>query len=139
MFKRLAHICIGATDLQATSDFYCDILGLKKQFKFDRDGEIIGFYLFIGETTFIEVFADSTSPAREQGQLLLKHFCLEVNDMDEVITTIRAKGGEITDKKFGIDNAWQAWLTDPSGVEIELHQYTSESSHFTGQDCVVDW
>ena len=34
--------------------------------------------------------------------------------------------------KLGGDGAWQAWITDPSGVRIELMQYSEDSSQFSG-------
>jgi len=70
---------------------------------------------------------------------IIRHLCLEVEDLDATIAEIRMNDWEITDKKFGCDNSWQAWITDPSGVEIELMQYTEESSQFTGKPCDVDW
>ena len=36
-------------------------------------------------------------------------------------------GVTVTDKKLGSDNSWQAWLSDPDGNRIELHQYTAQS------------
>ena len=137
MIKQLAHVCIGAKNLAETERFYCDLLGLEKKFVFDKAGEAIGFYLALGGNSFIEVFVDSEASAGQR--LMLKHFCLEVEDIDAVIRAVRDKGWTISDKQFGADNAWQAWITDPNGVAIELHQYTAESSQFTGQDCVVDW
>jgi lactoylglutathione lyase/glyoxylase I family protein len=137
MIKQLAHVCIGAKNLAETEQFYCDVLGLEKKFVFDKAGEAIGFYLALGGNSFIEVFVDSEESDGQRP--LLKHFCLEVGDIDTVINTVRSKGWAISDKKFGLDNAWQAWITDPSGVAIELHQYTPESSQFTGRDCLVDW
>ncbi|QPC84378.1 VOC family protein [Phototrophicus methaneseepsis] len=137
MFKRLAHVNIGATDLAASEHFYCDILGMKKAFDFTRNGEKFGFYVEAGDTTFIEVFIQNEPPV--EGNTLLKHLCLEVEDLDSVIETIRSRGWEVTDKKFGADKAWQAWITDPSGVRIELMQYTEGSFQFTGETCIVNW
>ena len=62
-----------------------------------------------------------------------------MDDLDEVIRLVRGRGWPISDKKLGCDNAWQSWITDPNGVQIELHQYTPQSSHFTGEPCIVDW
>lgn len=135
MIKRLAHVNIGSHDLAASERFYCDILGLKKAFEFERGGEVIGFYVAVGETTFIEIFRhdDPTDCTRP----IIPHLCLEVEDIDAVIADVRAKDWEITDKKWGADNAWQAWITDPGGVSIELMEYTPESTQFTGETCVL--
>jgi catechol 2,3-dioxygenase-like lactoylglutathione lyase family enzyme len=137
MIKKLAHINIGSYDLKASEDFYCGVLGLEKTFDFIKDGEPFGFYAGAGEMTFVEVFIeDETKPAPTN---LLHHLCLEVEDLDAAIDEVRAKGWEISDKQLGGDNSWQAWISDPSGVPIELMQYTKESSQFTGKPCIVDW
>jgi catechol 2,3-dioxygenase-like lactoylglutathione lyase family enzyme len=137
MIKRLAHINIGSYDLKASEDFYCNILGLEKIFEFIKDGELFGFYAGTGNTTFVEVFLQDE--VRESSSSLLHHLCLEVEDLEAAILEIRAKGWEISDKIMGGDNSWQAWISDPSGVQIELMQYTNESSQFTGKPVDVDW
>ena len=137
MIKQLAHINIGSNDLSASENFYCNVLGMEKTFEFIKDGELYGFYAGVGNTTYVEVFIEEN----EIGDMptIIRHLCLEVEDLDATIAEIRMNDWEITDKKFGCDNSWQAWITDPSGVEIELMQYTEESSQFTGKPCDVDW
>lgn len=137
MIKQLAHISISSYDLSASEHFYCDILEMEKTFEFVKDGELYGFYAGAGQTTFVEVFIKENKLDRTPS--IMRHMCLEVDDLDETITQIREKGWEVTEKTFGCDNSWQAWITDPSGVQIELMQYTNESSQFTGKPCDVDW
>lgn len=137
MFKRLAHVNVGSYNLAESERFYCEILGMKKAFDFVKDDAPFGFYVSAGETTFIEVFIHS--PETDCKRPLINHLCLEVEDLDAVIATIRGKGWEVTDKKLGVDQSWQAWITDPSGVRIELMQYTADSSQYTGKTCVANW
>ncbi|MCA9914993.1 MAG: VOC family protein, partial [Anaerolineae bacterium] len=118
-------------------NFYCNILGMKKGFEFIKDGQPFGFYVEAGGTTFIEVFQQGEEANYERP--IIKHLCLEVADIDAVIASVRSKGYEITDKKFAGDNSYQCWITDPSGVSIELMQYTEESSQLTGNPVNVDW
>ncbi len=137
MIKQLAHINIGAYDLAEAEHFYCGVLGMEKVFEFIKDGELYGFYAGAGNTTFVEVFIEENEIGDQPS--LLRHLCLEVDDLDATIAEIRDRGWSISDKSFGGDNSWQAWITDPSGVQIELMQYTPESSQFTGEPCEVDW
>jgi catechol 2,3-dioxygenase-like lactoylglutathione lyase family enzyme len=137
MLKQLAHVCIMSTDLEATERFYCDLFGLKKSFVFYKGDEVFGFYLGLENRTFIEVFFNGNTAVQDNTPI--NHLCLEVADLDAVIAHVRANHYEITDKKKGCDNTWQAWLNDPSGVRIELFEYTAVSSQFNGQDCQVDW
>lgn len=136
MIKRFAHVCIGATDLAESERFYVEKLGLGKAFDFVRGGRQFGFYVKVGETTFVEVFAQNEAPNLERP--LIKHFCLEVDDLDATIAKLQAAGVEVSPKKWGADRAWQAWITDPSGVRIELMQYTDNSAQFTGEAVVLD-
>jgi catechol 2,3-dioxygenase-like lactoylglutathione lyase family enzyme len=136
MIKQLAHICIGATDLAHSERFYVELLGLRKAFDFIRGGRQIGFYAHAGEGAFLEVFAQDEAP--NLGRPLLKHFCLEVEDIDAAIAKLEGAAVEVSPKKWGADRAWQAWITDPSGVRIELMQYTPDSSQFSGEPVVLD-
>lgn len=136
MIKRLAHICIGAADLERSERFYVDLLGMEVAFAFMRGGERIGFYLRAGSTTFIEVFAERER--RMDDAAGLKHFCLEVEDIDALIEKLNAQGVAVSEKKLGADKAWQAWTTDPSGLRIELMQYTKSSAQFTGEAVLLN-
>lgn len=137
IITRLAHINILAHDLAAAEQFYCGVLGMERGFDFIKNGELYGFYAKAGNDTYIEVFRAESEI--DNSRPLMKHICLEVEDIDAAIANIRAKGWPIGDKKLGGDNAWQAWLADPSGIPIEIMQYTPESSHFTGVPCPVTW
>jgi len=131
MITRLAHVCIGATDLAETERFYVESLGMELAFEFFREDQRIGFYLNAGGGTFIEVFVESEDPNFERP--IIRHFCLEVADLAAVIADLQRKGVAVSPRKLGADGAWQAWITDPSGVRIELMQYGDNSSQFSGR------
>ena len=137
MITQLAHVCIGAKALDEAKRFYCDGLGMTKKFDFIKDGELFGFYLEVGRNTFVEVFQVDSNMAA--GKSLVQHFCLEVDDIDAMGRHMRSQGWEVTEKKMGADNTWQIWLTDPSGIRLELHQYTDKSCQYTGAECLVNW
>jgi catechol 2,3-dioxygenase-like lactoylglutathione lyase family enzyme len=134
MIKQLAHICIHTEDLEATERFYTKALGMTKGFKFVRKDRPFGYYLKFGNDTFLEVFEGKPG---EVGNI--NHLAIEVDDIDATIDQIREAGGEVGDKKIGADHSWQAWLNDPNGIRIELHEYTEESMQLRGGTCVVDW
>ena len=136
MIKSLAHVCLAAKDLAATEHFYRNVLGLEKQFNFLRDGQIAGFYFKVAEGNFIEVFRQDEIHAH--AGCPISHMCLEVDDIDAVAARLKSSGYEATSKKLGCDRSWQIWTTDPSGVRIEFHQYTADSTQITGKDCIID-
>ena len=133
----IAHLCITSTDLKRTSDFYCGVLGLQKKFAFKngQDKEI-GYYLTVGPNNFIEVFARGKDQPAPRA---VDHICLQVDKIDAIAESCRARGVAITPKTMGCDGSWQAWLEDPDGVRIELHEYTDKSCQLTGRDCMVNW
>ncbi|MCY3832225.1 MAG: VOC family protein [Chloroflexi bacterium] len=136
MITRLAHVCIGATDLAATERFYVDSLGMAVAFEFFRGDQRIGFYLKAGDSTFIEVFAERENPNFERP--IIKHFCLQVEDLGAAVGKLQRAGVDVSAMKLGGDGAWQAWITDPSGVRIELMQYGDDSSQFSGEKVTLD-
>ncbi len=135
--KQIAHACMMTHDLAASEHFYCDVLGLNKAFIFNKGGKKIGLYIEAGARTWIEIFIHSEAPFPSLGAI--NHFCFEVTSIDQAIALIRAKGVNITDKKYGVDDTWQAWINGPSGERIELFEYTAKSAQFVGGDRVADW
>ena len=125
MITGIAHTCYVVSDLQAAINFY-EKLGCKVAFEFTRDtGERFGVYLHVGRRNFIELFVGQPQPCEHKSSY--QHICLEVDDLDATIEQLAAAGVEATGKKLGSDRSWQAWLTDPDGNRIELHQYTPDS------------
>ncbi len=122
----LAHVCFTVSDLERSLDFYCGQLGMTPGFEFRRpDGTLYGQYIHIGGRSFLELFTGELSePA--QGQAY-RHLCLEVPDIERAVAAFRERDVEVDDIKLGGDRSYQAWLTDPDGNRIELHQYTPES------------
>ena len=134
MIKQLAHVCINTNDLDATSRFYFEGLGLEQGYEFIKNNERFGYYIKLGNDTFIEVFTGEPGCAGN-----ISHFAIEVDDINGVITRLRQHGYEVGDSSLGGDHSWQAWTTDPNGVRIEFHQYTEKSFQLTGGICAVDW
>lgn len=137
LVRQIAHTCMMTHDLEASEHFYCEVLGLTKAFDFVKEGKRIGFYVEAGARTWIEFFQHKDAPFPSLGAI--NHFCLEVNSIDEAIKVIRSKGIDITDKKYGVDDTWQAWTKGPSGERIELFEYTEKSAQFVGGDRTPDW
>jgi len=133
--SRLAHVCIQSSDLQATEAFY-RILGLQRRFDFrNLEGELVGFYLAFGNQSFIEVIKTS----QPGGRGIIKHFAIEVEDIDVAYAQLRKHGIEVTEKKLEKDHEWMITCSDPNGIFIELQQYTEKSMQLVGGVCEVDY
>lgn len=136
MIKRLAHVCIHASDLNKTVDFYHGKIGLPIVFRFHREGVLMGVYFALGHQTYLEAFE---KPDLEVVNTGISHFCLEVDDIDGFIREVTSHGVECTEKKLGCDQSWQTWLQDPDGNRFEIHQYTDASAQLNGGIVNVDW
>ncbi len=139
LVKQVAHTCIYARNLDAVEKFYTEICGISPKFDFNRGEQRIGFYLDFGNRTFVEVFLKGETRFEESNQI--NHLCFETDDIDAFMANAQAKGVAVTPKKLGVDHTWQCWLADPSGVKLEIFQYTDKSMQFgaDGVVCQVDW
>jgi len=134
MASQLAHICIHSSDLEETARFYFEALGFEKGFEFIKDGALFGYYIQLGNNTFIEVFQGDPG-----GVGNINHIAIQTDDIDAVIERVKEHGYDIGEKSLGADHSWQVWTADPGGVRIEFHQYTPESMQLIGGTCPVDW
>ena len=126
MITGMAHVCFTVADLERSVTFYCDTLGLKPAFEFlNEQGRRYGQYIHVGERNFVELFEGQLGELADDQPF--RHICLEVDDIEGTVATLRARGLEVTDVKLGKDNSYQAWISDPDGNRIELHGYTPQS------------
>jgi len=136
MFKRIAHVCLNVRNLSQSLDFYTR-LGLEPVFRFTRKGGPFGVYLKLAEASFIEIFEDAKLETPVNTGLV--HFCLETENLDDLMADLRTRDIDFSEKKLGCDNTWQIWLKDPDGNAFEVHQYTPKSMQFTGGTVEADW
>ncbi len=126
MISGVSHACFVVADLERSLDFYRDRLGMPVAFEFrSPEGRLTGVYLHVGARTFIELFEGKPEATPQSASY--KHICLEVDEIEATVAELTGRGVEVTGKKLGSDNSWQAWLTDPDGNRIELHAFTDES------------
>lgn len=107
------HVAINVTDIGESVAFYTEVLGLT--LRADRpDLAISGAWLDAGGQ---QVHFVQAPVPRNLGQ----HFALRVDDLNGVIAELRARGVEVSDAG-AVGESRQAFLLDPSGNAIELHQ-----------------
>ena len=107
------HVSINVRDSTESVVFYTEVLGLAT--RTDRpDFAIGGAWLDIGDQQVHLIEADVPD---NRGQ----HFAIRVDDLDGTIAELRGRGVEVGDPS-SVGTARQAFLTDPSGNLIELHE-----------------
>lgn len=107
------HVSINVEDVEEAVAFYTGLLGL--ELREDRpDFGFPGAWLDAGGQQ-VHLIAGATPPARGQ------HFALRVADLAEAVTKLRSQGVEVSDPT-PVGGSLQAFLDDPSGNQVELHQ-----------------
>jgi glyoxylase I family protein len=107
------HVSINVADVEASTAFYVERLGLAR--RDDRpDFGFGGAWLDAGGQ---QVHLIEAPLPTDQGQ----HFALQVADLDATVAELRAAGLEVSDAS-PVGTGRQAFLHDPAGNLVELHQ-----------------
>jgi lactoylglutathione lyase len=126
----LAHVALRVKEFDRALDFYVSKLGLAEMMRMSHaDGSPWIIYLRISDTQFIELFDKGEGErAPERERLGLNHFCLEVDDLENVVAELAERGVALTrPMKVGADHNKQAWIEDPDGHRIELMEMAPHS------------
>jgi glyoxylase I family protein len=107
------HVSINVEDVEAALRFYCDTLGLTQ--RTDRpDFGFGGAWLDIGGQQ-VHLIEGTTPTAHGQ------HFAILVDNLEDTVAELRGDGIEVTDPR-PVGTSRQAFVSDPSGNLIELHE-----------------
>ena len=107
------HVSINVSDVDAAIAFYTDVLGCTVR----GDRPEVGFggaWLDVGGQQLHLIEAPTPE---NRGQ----HFAVQVADIDAAVAEVRARGVEVSDPG-PVGTSRQAFLNDPSGNTVELHQ-----------------
>ena len=126
---RIRHIAIATRDLEATTQFYIEGLGLKQVGKINTPTSE-GYYLSDGHVNFAILKFKYDEPAKTEGTLRctgIHHFGLEVEDMEEARARIE-KAGAVhrpypgTEEMAKRGNV-EVKFSGPDGVTIDLSEH----------------
>ena len=107
------HVSVNVDDLDAAVAFYVDVLGLTR--RVDRpDLGIDGAWLDAGGQQ-VHLIVGEVPPGKGQ------HFAVLVDDLDAVVGELRARDLRVSDPS-PVGAGRQAFLADPAGNLVELHQ-----------------
>lgn len=107
------HVAINVDDVDAAVSFYCGVLGCEQ--RSDRpEFRFAGAWLDAGGQQ-VHLVEGITPPGHGQ------HFALLVDGLDDVVAELRGRGVEVSDPR-PVGSSRQAFLFDPAGNRVELHQ-----------------
>ena len=121
--KKLLHTRMRVSDMDETIRFYTEVLGLEVlERKKSPRGSHLAFLKVPNSEELIELCSFPPSgPVRVQEDLV--HLAFQVDDLDEAIRTLQAKGIKITDGPTTTSSGSRFIFIDaPDGYEVELIQ-----------------
>lgn len=125
--RALSHVGVPTSDLDASLQWYTEVLGLAEAFRLEQDGRVHIIYLHVTEGTFVELFA----PRPQWPKPPHTHFSIEVEDIEAAVADLRSRlpaesvrnGAIVTGK----DGSRIFNFFDPDGHRIEFQQFPPES------------
>jgi glyoxylase I family protein len=131
MFKKIDHVEIITNDLGRTMDFYTEVLGFNIKLTQRIDPSSLGVpidivYLALGGSAveLISYEGADIAPAPAGEQLGYRMIALEVEDMNQAVAYLGAKGVDISwGPRVFEDRYARAEIRDPNGYRIELRQW----------------
>jgi glyoxylase I family protein len=109
------HVALNVPDVPAAIDFPINVLGLEMDPE-RPDFGIAGAWLNAGGQQ-VHLIEPPAPP--KMGQ----HFALLYDDLNAVVAALREQGVEVTDPSPSGPNQHQAFVTDPWGNDVKLHQH----------------
>jgi catechol 2,3-dioxygenase-like lactoylglutathione lyase family enzyme len=129
LFKRIDHIELLTADPERAVAFYTGVLGFRERERMripqTPSGPLELVYLELGGTT-VEVMCYPQATVREKpADMRLGWQCLalEVDDMDQALAQLKARGVEPTWGPVKRPTYARAEIRDPDGNGIELRQW----------------
>lgn len=128
MLKGLAHIAFVVENMEKSLHFYSDILGFERTYDLkDEEGNPWLIYLKVQDNQFIELFYGGTKHYSNPKAAGFEHFCLEVDNINEIAMYLEKHGVLDVKPSQGKDFNYQCWAKDPDGNRIEFMQIDSRS------------
>lgn len=119
--KKLLHTRMRVSDLDLTIQFYTDVLGLEVlERKMSPRGSQLAFLKVPNSDELIELTSFPPSgPVRVQEDLV--HLAFQVDNLDDTIASLNAKGVRVTDGPTQTSSGSRFIFIDaPDGYEVEL-------------------
>ncbi|WP_151445827.1 VOC family protein [Lacisediminimonas profundi] len=136
--KRIEHVGVVVKDIEASRRLWEDCLGIPMTGMEVSERNRLKLSLYpIGES-MVELITGLTPDSKytkliEEGKGGLNHICFEVEDIDEALAELKAKGVPLLDQQARIGHAGcRIAFLDPAGTEgclIELAELPSDGAH----------
>ena len=121
---RFHHVSVNSngTPLDDMVSFYRDVLGLGDKARPEIPG-VPGHWHVVGDQ---ELHLVGAAPQGTRIDATGHHYCVAVDDLDDAIAELEARGIEYHRAVQG-ESTVQIWIADPAGNTLELQQETVDS------------
>ncbi|MEX0959585.1 MAG: VOC family protein [Burkholderiales bacterium] len=116
------HFTVLTEDLDASRDFYIEILGLEEGYRPPLG--FPGVWLYSGEQAVLHIIAGRPLPEPRAG--VLDHMAFSASDLPATVNKLQSRRIEYTLRRQAESGVWQLFCFDPSGAKVELDFDPSE-------------
>lgn len=114
----LDHYALLTSDVEKTTRFYTEVVGLHVGFR--PDLTFAGVWLYAGDAPIVHIIAGKPIPTRETGAV--DHLALKATgSVETALSNIKAHGIEYTMRVLERSGVTQVFFRDPDGVGVELN------------------
>ena len=133
--ENLNHFLVVADDLEATRDFYVDVLGLADGHRPPFD--FAGYWIYLGDRAVVHLaehrdYLDKVDHVRDGSADTatgsIDHIAFEATGLQDMMVTLEKHGVPARHRKVPDVNLHQVFVHDPNGVLIELNYPADEGA-----------
>ena len=134
----MEHVNIRAADMEATKDFYCDVLGMRvgERPPFDFPG----YWIYLGDTAVVHLISADSDAALDgylgakDGELVgsgaIDHVAFSGSDVKAFVEQAKVHNAEMMHRKVPQFGIHQVFIKDPDGITIELNFRGKDAEDF---------
>ena len=133
--ENLNHVLVLTRDLEATRDFYVDVLGLDDGYR--PPFPFPGHWIYLGERAVVHVAENRSylhardqtrDGAQDQDTGSIDHIAFEATGLKHMIARLEERGIAARHRKVPDLDLHQVFVHDPNGVRIELNYPAHEGA-----------
>lgn len=112
------HINISTAKLAETRAFFIEVLGFEEGWR--PDFPVAGSWLYVNGAAMVHLVEVAEPPQPSRGSAL-DHFAFAIDDFDDALSRIRARGLSHRAAPVPGTSIRQIFINDPNGATIELN------------------
>jgi len=133
----MQHFLVQSEDVEATKDWYVNVLGMKEGYTPDFKFPV--YWLYLGDQDVLHLTKGGANVSANRmkylgqqtqdsyGTGVIDHIAFRATGLTEVIEHLRRIGVEFNERQVSADGFYQLFLFDPNGIKIELNFDAAEA------------